>query len=87
MHRNYKKANISKSYNSQGGMYVFQILDSYAVSGFCLLFLIFFECVSISWAFGVGRFYDGIKEMIGYYPIGWWKFCWVIATPCICVVS
>uniref|UniRef100_A0A6P7GCG6 Sodium- and chloride-dependent GABA transporter 1 n=1 Tax=Diabrotica virgifera virgifera TaxID=50390 RepID=A0A6P7GCG6_DIAVI len=70
---------------SQGGMYVFQILDSYAVSGFCLLFLIFFECIAISWAFGVNKFYDGIKDMIGYYPISWWKFCWTIATPFICV--
>ncbi|XP_044764940.1 sodium- and chloride-dependent GABA transporter 1 [Coccinella septempunctata] len=69
---------------SQGGMYVFQILDSYAVSGFCLLFLIFFECTAISWAFGCDRFYDGIKEMIGYYPIKWWKFCWTITTPAIC---
>jgi solute carrier family 6 GABA transporter-like protein 1 len=68
-------------------MYVFQILDSYAVSGFCLLFLIFFECTAISWAFGVNRFYDGIRDMIGYYPFMFWKFCWVITTPLICVVG
>lgn len=72
---------------SQGGMYIFQILDSYAVSGFCLLFLIFFECISISWAFGVNRFYDALRDMIGYYPLMWWKFCWTITTPMICVVS
>ncbi|KAG5668178.1 hypothetical protein PVAND_016128 [Polypedilum vanderplanki] len=70
---------------TQGGMYMFQILDSYAVSGFCLLFLIFFECISISWCFGIQRFYDGIKDMIGYYPMGWWKFCWCVSTPFICV--
>jgi solute carrier family 6 GABA transporter-like protein 1 len=25
--------------------------------------------------------------MIGYYPVQWWKFCWVISTPAICMVS
>ncbi|KAF7419119.1 hypothetical protein HZH68_001772 [Vespula germanica] len=70
---------------TEGGMYVFQLLDSYAVSGFCLLFLIFFECIAVSWAFGINRFYDGIRDMIGYYPCYWWKICWLFTTPAVCV--
>ena len=68
-------------------MYVFQLFNSYACSNLVLLWLIFFECIAISWGFGVNRFYDGLKDMIGYYPTRWFKFCWCIATPTICIVS
>jgi len=68
-------------------MYVFQLLDSYSVSGLVLLWVMFFECIAFSWAFGVNRFYEAIRDMIGYYPFGWWKFCWVFTTPTICFVS
>ncbi|XP_050693500.1 sodium- and chloride-dependent GABA transporter 1-like [Eriocheir sinensis] len=69
---------------TEGGMYVFQVLDSYAASGMCLIFLIMFECIAIGWGYGGDKWYDNVKEMIGYYPMFWWKLCWMFITPAVC---
>jgi solute carrier family 6 GABA transporter-like protein 1 len=68
-------------------MYIFKILDYYSASGWCLLVLLFFECISVSWFYGANRFYEDIRSMIGYHPGRFWKWCWIVLTPLLCTVS
>ncbi|XP_010803965.1 sodium- and chloride-dependent GABA transporter 2 isoform X3 [Bos taurus] len=72
---------------TEGGMYVFQLFDYYAASGMCLLFVAIFESFCVAWAYGAGRFYDNIEDMIGYRPWPLIKYCWLFLTPAVCTVK
>ena len=50
----------------QGGMYVFQLFNTYSASGICLLVLIFFECIAISWAYGEFWYYTHELNNVGF---------------------
>ncbi|XP_042191513.1 sodium- and chloride-dependent GABA transporter 2 isoform X2 [Callorhinchus milii] len=70
---------------TEGGMYILQLIDYYAVSGTCLLFLSTFEVLCIGWVYGADRFYDNIEDMIGYRPWPFMKWCWCFITPGVCL--
>ncbi|CAH1378553.1 hypothetical protein MTP99_002379 [Tenebrio molitor] len=65
---------------SQGGFYFFHLLDRYA-AGYSMLLAVFFEAIAVSWIYGTQRFCDDIKDMIGFAPGYYWRFCWKFAAP------
>lgn len=76
---------IGLSNITQGGIYVFNIFNTYASSGWALLTLMFFECIAVSWFYGNDKFYENIHDMIGFYPGRFWKISWLVLTPLLCV--
>uniref|UniRef100_A0A3Q1GNI7 Solute carrier family 6 member 22, tandem duplicate 2 n=1 Tax=Acanthochromis polyacanthus TaxID=80966 RepID=A0A3Q1GNI7_9TELE len=69
---------------TEGGLYVFLLFDYYACSGMPLMFFGMLETVCVGWAFA-DRYYGKIKEMIGYRPSPYMKYCWKFFTPSFCI--
>ncbi|XP_039256761.2 sodium- and chloride-dependent GABA transporter 2-like [Styela clava] len=67
---------------TQGGVYIFNMYDNYAAAGWCLFFIGICECVTISWLFGINKYWDRVIHMLGFKPrIPWFKWCWVFVAP------
>uniref|UniRef100_A0A8C2I9B7 Transporter n=1 Tax=Cyprinus carpio TaxID=7962 RepID=A0A8C2I9B7_CYPCA len=72
---------ISLSCVTNGGIYVFTLLDHFA-AGTSILFGVLIEAIGIAWFYGVDRFSDDIQEMIGQRPGLYWRLCWKFVSPC-----
>ncbi|XP_032361228.1 sodium- and chloride-dependent betaine transporter [Etheostoma spectabile] len=72
---------------SEGGIVLFRLIDTYGPSGTTILMIACFETIIIAWVYGADRFYDNIKDMIGYLPFPGLKYCWLFITPLICGVT
>merc|ERR1712241_552118 len=68
---------------TNGGIYLFQIMDFYSASGLSLLWICFFETIAVSWFYGASRFSKNIEEMLGYKPWAFWHYCWLVFAPAV----
>lgn len=72
---------IGVQFTTKSGIWAFNIFDTYAASGTPLLWMVFFECVTVGWLYGADRFYADIESMIGFTPNIMFKLCWKFVTP------
>ncbi|XP_054456755.1 sodium- and chloride-dependent betaine transporter-like [Anoplopoma fimbria] len=77
---------IQISLTTQGGMYLFELVDYYGANGICILFVSVVQCVAVGWAFGAERMCDTVEVMTGQRPWVFFKLCWRYFTPLICTV-
>ncbi|CAL1291877.1 unnamed protein product [Larinioides sclopetarius] len=71
---------LSLVFSQGGGNYVFTLFDNYS-GNFPLLIVAFFECIAISYIYGLKRFSDDIELMTGQRPNCYWLFCWKYVAP------
>lgn len=68
---------------TEGGMYFFQLMDTYGASGICLLWVALWECLAISYGYGIKKFYYKLSENIGFTPGWYWPLCWAGLAPAV----
>lgn len=72
---------------TEAGPYWADLLDLYGAT-FNLLLFAWFECVGLSWFYGIRRFQNDIRSMIGDGPVNfpvfyWWMLNWSAITPAV----
>ncbi|XP_052899747.1 sodium-dependent neutral amino acid transporter B(0)AT3 [Anopheles moucheti] len=71
---------LSMCFANGAGSYIFQLMDSFAGS-YTLLIIAFFECIGVSYIYGLKRFADDIELMTGARPSLYWMLCWKYISP------
>ncbi|XP_033120071.1 sodium- and chloride-dependent GABA transporter 1-like [Anneissia japonica] len=66
---------------TEGGMYFFELMNSYGVSGMCLLWVAMWESVAISYGLGIKKYFSAVCTMLGFSPGIFWPFCWSVTAP------
>ncbi|CAI2348451.1 unnamed protein product [Caenorhabditis sp. 36 PRJEB53466] len=73
---------IGISMCTDGGILIMEWLIIYGTT-WGLLIAVFCEAMVISYIYGLRQFVRDVKEMMGFRPGNYWKFCWSCAAPFI----
>ncbi|XP_068605330.1 sodium- and chloride-dependent GABA transporter 3-like [Brachionichthys hirsutus] len=72
---------------TEGGIYVFSLIDFYGSTRACMNFMAICECLALGWIFGADRISDIIEDMTGHRPSVFFKVCWKFIIPLLSLSS
>ncbi|XP_051266901.1 sodium- and chloride-dependent GABA transporter 3-like [Dicentrarchus labrax] len=72
---------------TEGGIYVFQLIEFYGSTRVCQNFMAVCECLAVGWIFGADRFTNIIEDMTGQRPSVFFKLCWKYIIPLLSLTS
>ncbi|XP_068608956.1 sodium- and chloride-dependent GABA transporter 3-like [Brachionichthys hirsutus] len=72
---------------TEGGIYIFQLFDYYAITRVCQYFTALAECLALAWGFGADRFLKSMEDMTGQKPHVFYKLCWKYIIPLLSLIS
>ncbi|GIY95502.1 sodium-dependent noradrenaline transporter [Caerostris extrusa] len=67
---------------TRGGQYILEMMDKYG-GGTAVVCVAVVESMAIAWVYGVDRFCEDIKFMLGKKPGIYWRITWKITGPAI----
>uniref|UniRef100_A0A8P4G8H9 Transporter n=1 Tax=Dicentrarchus labrax TaxID=13489 RepID=A0A8P4G8H9_DICLA len=72
---------------TEGGIYIFQLIDYYGTTRVCHYFMALSECLALAWSFGADRIINIIEDMTGHRPSVFFKLCWKYIIPLLSLTS
>ncbi|XP_076046810.1 sodium-dependent neutral amino acid transporter B(0)AT3 [Oratosquilla oratoria] len=76
---------LSMVFAHGAGNYVFILFDDFS-GNLPLLIVAFFECISVSYVYGLRKFSDDIEMMTGSRPHPFWMACWKYVSPAVMLI-
>ncbi|XP_068197100.1 sodium- and chloride-dependent GABA transporter 3-like [Antennarius striatus] len=72
---------------TEGGIYVFNLIDFYGSTRVCMNFMAICECMALGWIFGAERVSNIIEDMTGHRPSVFFRVSWKFIIPLLSLIS